>query len=165
MKDKVQRHLEISHRNHQISNLRHRLYKVSPLVFCLTSIYILMNIIVGTTMAIAFDETRVVTSLLIVNDILTYKVWGGIFLGLAAFQFFALARNDWGLIKKALLAGVVVKSFWAVGLILRAVVDQGTLLIALPWVALALIQIATVVFFLPPVYDFREVDDEVDNRI
>ena len=150
--------------HHQITELRHRLYKVSPLVFAITGIFIGMNIVIGIVMISAFDENRVVTSLLIVNDFLTYKVWGLIFLALAAVQGFSLYRNDWSSIKKALLAGVVVKSFWAVGLVLRAIVDQGTLLIALPWITLALIQIATVIFFLPPVYDFREVDDENDNR-
>lgn len=148
---------------HEINEIRHRLYKVSPLVFAITGIYIGMNIVIGVVMSVAFDESRVVASLLIVNSLLTYKFWGLVFLGLAIFQGWSLYRNDWDLIKKSLLAGVVVKSFWAVGLVLRAFVEQGTLLIALPWITLALIQIATVIFFLPPVYDFREVDDEADN--
>lgn len=148
---------------HEIQELRHRLYKVSPLVFAITGIYIGMNIVIGVVMAVAFDESRVVASLLIVNSILTYKFWGFAFLGLAAFQGWALYINNWNMIKRALLAGVVIKSFWAVGLILRAIVEQGTLLIALPWITLAIIQIATVIFFLPPVYDFNATDDEDDN--
>ena len=155
----------MSHKDlkHEIQELRHRLYKVSPLVFAITGIYIGMNIVIGMAMITSFDENRVVASLLIVNSVLTYKFWGVVFLGLAAFQGFALYKNNWSMVKKSLLSGVVVKSFWAVGLVLRAIVDQGTLLIALPWITLALIQIATVIFFLPPVYDFREVDDEADN--
>lgn len=148
---------------HEIQELRHRLYKVSPLVFAITGIFIGMNIVIGVVMAIAFDESRVVASLLIVNDILTYRFWGFIFIGLALFQGWALYKNNWNLVKKSLLSGVVVKTFWAVGLVLRAFVEQGTLLIALPWITLALIQIATVIFFLPPVYDFNATDDEVDN--
>jgi len=149
---------------HEIKELRHRLYKVSPLVFAITGIFIGMNIAIGVLMITAFDEARVVTSLLIVNDFLTYKFWGCVFLALALYQGISLYKNDWGSIKRALLSGVVIKSFWAVGLCLRAIVDNGTLLIAFPWIALALIQIATVIFFLPPVYDFREVDDEDGNR-
>lgn len=154
-------HKELRHERNQ---LRHRLSKVSPLVFAITGIYIGMNIVIGVVMAIAFDESRVVASLLIVNSIMTYKFWGAVFLALAVFQGYSLVKNNWKLVKLSLLSGVVVKTFWAVGLCLRAVVENGTLLIALPWITLALIQIATVVFFLPPVYDFREVDDEVDNR-
>lgn len=156
----------MSHKDlkHEINELRHRLYKVSPLVFAITGIYIGMNIVIGVAMISSLDETRFVASLLIVNSVLTYKFWGVVFLGLAAFQGWALYKNDWGMIKKSLLSGVVVKTFWAVGLILRAIIESGTLLIALPWITLALIQIATVIYFLPPVYDFREVDDENDNR-
>lgn len=155
----------MSHKDlqHEIREIRHRLYKVSPLVFTITGIYIGMNIVIGVVMAVAFDEARVVASLLIVNSFLTYRFWGMVFIALAIFQGWSLYRNNWDMVKRALLAGVVVKSFWAVGLVIRAFVEQGTLLIALPWITLALIQIATVIFFLPPVYDFREVDDEADN--
>lgn len=155
----------MSHKDlkHELNELRHRLYKVSPLVFAITGIYIGMNIVIGIAMITAFDQSRVVASLLIVNQLLTYKFWGCVFLALAAFQGWSLYKNNWKYIKLSLLSGVVVKTFWAVGLCLRAVVENGTLLIALPWITLALIQIATVVFFLPPVYDFREVDNEDDN--
>lgn len=144
----------------ELHDLRPPLRKVAPLSYWITVAYVIMNIIIGLSLAIAFDSHRVVATLLIVNNITTYQFWGLIFILLAAGQWFSIFKNEWKWTKKSLLAGVIVKSAWAIALLVRALTSTGTLLIALPWVTLAMIQALTIIFFLPPVYDFRKRGDE-----
>ena len=145
---------------HQLTDLRPSLRKIAPLSWWITVCYVFMNFIIGATFIAAFDQNRVVADLLIVNQFTSYRFWGIAFIALGAFQLTALYMNNWKLTKKSLLSGVLIKTTWAIALCLRALVSSGTLLIALPWITLALIQMVTVIFFLPPLYDFRERGDE-----
>lgn len=131
---------------------RPRIYDVAPMSFWIAIIYIVTDMFVGVTLFIAFDSTRVTAPLLIVNDIMTFKFWGTIFISLSILQAFALLANKWELTRRFLLAGVAVKAAWAIALLVRAATSSGTLLIAIPWIALAAIQIITIVFFIPLLY-------------
>jgi hypothetical protein len=108
------------------------------------------NIILGASFLFGVDQARFTTPLLIVNDIFTFKVWGLLFIGLGILKLYSLLANKWELARQSLIVGVLVKATWAVALTIRSLVSPGTLFVNFIWIALALIQMVTYIFFMPP---------------
>ena len=131
-----------------IQHARPKLRIVSPLAYWNVFILASFNVILGTTLFLALDQHRLRTSLLIINDLFTFQFWGIVFLLLGIFKFWALFTNNWHKARASLLAGVVLKSSWAIALTVRTFVSPGTLFIDFIWIALALMQAATYVLHI-----------------
>lgn len=134
----------------QLQEARPRLKMVSPLVHWIISIYAYFNIIFGLSLLFAVDQSKISASLLIVNNILSYKFWGIVFIAVGILKLFALKTNNWDLSRRSLLVGVSIKAAWAVALVIRSLTSPGTFLVSIIWVALAAIQMVTFIFFMPP---------------
>lgn len=143
----------------ELAHARPRLRFVSPLSYYIVLIYALLNILIGLDFFLEFDRLRVVTSLIIVNNVTDYHFWAIVFTAIGITKLYALSKNNWGLMRNTLLLGVAVKAAWGIALMVRVFIAPGTILIALLWAALALIQIATFIFFLPPLPGFGKRDD------
>ena len=133
-----------------ILHARPKLRTVSPLAYWITFILAVFNVILGVSLFVSFDAHRIATPLIIVNDLFTYQFWGVIFASLGVFKFWALFTNNWKMARQSLIMGVVLKATWAIALTIRTIISPGTLFINLIWIALALIQSMTYIFFMPP---------------
>lgn len=145
----------------EIQEARPTLKIVSPLSHWIMLVMGLFNIILGISLFLAFDEDRVSAPLIIVNEVMTYRLWGIAFMILGVIKLWSLWTNNWKLSRHTLLIGVAVKAGWAVALTIRSFVSPGTLLVNLIWVTLALIQMGTYIWFMPPAigtYKQRRVD-------
>jgi predicted ferric reductase len=134
----------------ELREARPKLKFVSPLAHAVIFIFGVFNILLGITFLFAIDENKITTSLLIVNDVFTYRFWGIVFILLGVFKIFSLKLNNWSLSRKSLLLGVAIKAAWAIALVVRAVTSPGTWFVAIMWIALAAIQIMTFIYFMPP---------------
>ena len=134
----------------QILGARPRLRAVSPLAYWVMLMMAIFNILLGISLLFAIDADRVSAPLIIVNDIFNYRFWGAVFTSLGVAKLWSLHTNDWALSRHTLIMGVSVKAAWAIALTIRSFVDQGTMLVNLVWVTLALIQMGTHIWFMPP---------------
>lgn len=134
----------------EIKDARPSLRIVSPLAYWIILIFGVFNILLGTTLYLALDQKRFTASLIIVNDVFTFQFWGLLFVTIGLLKLFSLYRNNWKLARNTLLMGISVKAAWAIVLTIRTFVSPGTLFLDFIWVALALIQITTYIFFMPP---------------
>jgi len=134
----------------QIQKARPKLKTVTPLVHWVITVYAYFNIIFGLSLFFAIDQTKISASLLIVNDIFSYKFWGVVFIIIGIIKLFALKTNNWKLSRQSLLLGVSIKAAWAVALVIRSLTSPGTFLVSIIWLALAAIQVVTFIFFMPP---------------
>lgn len=134
----------------QIQKARPLLKTVTPLAHWIITIFAYFNILLGISLFFAVDQSKITASLIIVNDIFSYRFWGVIFIAIGVLKIFALKTNNWDLSRKSLLVGVSIKAAWALALIIRSLTSPGTWLVTLIWFALAAIQIVTFIFFMPP---------------
>lgn len=134
----------------EIRHARPKLRVVSPLAYWIVMILGVFNLILGAAFFFAVDATKITTSLIIVNDILTFRFWGIMFFALGVFKLFALFTNKWNFARSSLLIGVTLKAAWAIALTIRTIVSPGTVFLSVIWLALALIQTVTYIFFMPP---------------
>lgn len=134
----------------EIQKARPKLKVVSPLAHWIILIFAIFNVFLGVSFFFALDAHRVSAPLLIVNDILTYKFWGVVFIAVGLVKLFSLWTNNWALARQSLFVGVSIKAIWMVALIIRTFVSPGTVFLCLMWVALALMQIGTYIWFMPP---------------
>lgn len=134
----------------QLRQARPKLKVVSPLAYWIMLSLATFNVVFGSVLFLALDQNRLSAPLLIVNEVFTYQFWGLIFIGLGLLKFFSLWANNWNLARNTLLMGVTVKITWAVALAIRTFVSPGTFLVNLVWITLALIQMGTYIWFLPP---------------
>lgn len=134
----------------EIQKARPSLRTVTPLAHWILVIYSMFNLILGISLFFAIDQTKITAPLLIVNEFLTYRFWGIVFIILGVFKLVSLKTNNWNLSRKSLLVGVSIKAAWAIALIVRSLTSPGTWLVTIMWLALALVQIVTFIFFMPP---------------
>ena len=134
----------------QLRHARPSLKLVSPLAHAVVLIFGLFNLFLGISLIFAIDQDRITSPLIIVNDVFNFRFWGIVFILLGSFKLASLKWNSWTASRRSLLLGVAVKSAWAFALIIRSTTNSGTWLITLMWVALAAIQIATFIYFMPP---------------
>lgn len=130
---------------------RPRMKAVTPLANSILTIYAFFNLFLGVSFILALDQSRLSSApLLIVNDVFTYDFWGFVFVAIGILKLYSIKTNNWALARKSLLVGVAIKAAWAIALIVRSITSPGTWLITLMWLALAFVQIATFIFFMPP---------------
>lgn len=134
----------------QIQQARPRLRVVTPLAHWIIVIFAVFNLLLGVSLFFAIDQSKISAPLLIVNDFFTYRFWGVVFILIGALKLFALKTNNWDLSRKSLVVGVAIKAAWAIALIIRTLTSPGTALVTIIWLALAIIQITTFIFFMPP---------------
>jgi len=134
----------------QIQKARPLLKTVTPLAHWIITIFAYFNILLGISLFFAVDQSKITASLIIVNDIFSYRFWGVIFIAIGVLKIFALKTNNWDLSRKSLLVGVSIKAAWALALVVRSLTSPGTWLVTIIWLALASIQIVTFIFFMPP---------------
>ncbi len=129
---------------------RPRLKLVSPLAHTVVMIFGLFNLFLGISLLLAIDHNRVTSPLIIVNDVFSFRFWGIVFILLGIIKLLTLRLNSWSASRKSLLLGVAVKSAWAFAFIIRSTTNSGTWIVTILWVALAAIQIAAFIYFMPP---------------
>lgn len=134
----------------EIQKARPSLKMVTPLAHAIILVFAVFNILFGLSLFFAIDQTKITASLLIVNNVFSYKFWGVVFILIGLLKLFALKTNNWDLSRKSLIVGVAIKAAWAVALVVRSFTSPGTFLVSIIWVALAAIQISTFIFFMPP---------------
>lgn len=149
----------------QLDKLHPRLRALAPMSFWVTSVYATLNMAIGGTFLVAFHQVDR-TDLIIVNTVTTFQFWGVVFVLLGLGKYWALYHNRWASTKRLMLAGVAVKTTWAIALFLRSLMIPGTMLVAALWVALAVIQIITVIYFVPSFNgeDKKDVGRKLDER-
>lgn len=147
----------------QIQHARPNLRTVSPLAHWILVIYATLNIALGISLILTVDQHRVSASLIIVNELFTYHFWGIVFILIGIFKFYAITTNNWLLARRSLLVGVSVKAAWAIALIVRILTSPGTVLITILWISLALIQIGTFIFFMPPAMSSKTREEQGDG--
>lgn len=134
----------------ELQKARPSLRTVTPLAHAVLQIYAYFNILLGISFLFALDQSKIQNPLLIVNDVLSYKFWGVVFIGIGILKLYSLYTNNWNLSRKSLLVGVSIKAAWTLALVVRSFTESGTWFITLIWLALAAVQISTFIFFLPP---------------
>ena len=134
---------------HQLHMARPKLKSVSPMAYWTVMVMALFNLLLGASLFLLVDETRLSASLIIVNDFLTYKFWGTVFIVIGLLKIYSLLSNDWALARRSLIIGVAVKAAWSVALIVRVLVSPGTFFLTLLWVTVALLQMGAYIWFLP----------------
>lgn len=134
----------------QIQKARPGLRVVSPSSWWTVLIMGVFNIFLGLSFLFLVDQTRFSASLLIVNDVLTFRFWGIVFVALGLVKLYALYSNNWNMARKSLFFGVSVKAAWMVALTVRTLISPGTFFLNLLWVTIALLQMGAYVWFLPP---------------
>ena len=133
----------------QIREARPKLHMFSPLSFWLVVIFAIFNLTIGSMFIIDSDRFATIPPYLTINPYITYDIWGIIFFAIGVIQAWSLYRNNWSMIRKSMLIGVLTKSVWVIAIFIQSQFIPATLFPAYAWTALTAIQIATFIFFLP----------------
>ena len=134
----------------KIREARPSLRAISPMSFWFIALMGAFNILLGISLFLTLDELRISAPLIIVNELLTYKLWGVVFITLGFVKLLTLRANNWKWARRSLILGVSLKATWMVALIIRALTSPGTVFLGLLWATVALTQIICYIFFLPP---------------
>lgn len=134
----------------ELRKARPNLIRASPLSSWIIMVMAVFNLVIGVSFFFVADLGRFSAPFFIVNDLLTFEIWGIIFFVLGLIKAFSLITNNWGVARASLFIGVSIKAAWMVALTIRTVVDPGTFFLNTLWIALALIQMGAYVYFLPP---------------
>lgn len=131
----------------EIVHARPRLKEIAPLTNYISWGYAITNIALGIGMMTLYDTSIPIA----VASILSYFWWGTIFMGLGVFKAYALLTNRWMAVKNAHLFGLVLKSVWAIALVIRCFEAPQTIIIAIVWFFFAYIQAGVFIYFLPAI--------------
>lgn len=137
---------------------RPNLKTVSPLAYWTVLVMAIFNILLGTSFVLALDQSRITASFIIVNDVLTFKFWGFVFIAIGLIKAYSLLTNNWKLARQSLIIGVSIKAMWAVALIVRALISPGTVFVGLLWVTIALLQMGSYIWFMPQITESGKQD-------
>lgn len=131
----------------QIRQARPKLRLVSPLAASIVVGFGIMNIVLG--FGLATQRVRTV-DLMVINEIMTYGVWGVVFMAVGLISLIAYARNNWKVMRIMLVFGVFLKLWWLAALTLRLVAGHyDNILFICLWGMLAFVQIVTYIHFMP----------------
>jgi len=136
--------------NKELRKARPNLRLVSPLAHWTVVVMAVFNLFLGASLLLFFDKAKFSAPLPIVNDILTFKFWGILFIALGLVKLYSILTNHWKMARVSLFVGVSIKAAWAVALVLRMIAAPATFFITLLWVTVALLQMGAYVYFLPP---------------
>lgn len=133
----------------ELRKARPSLRMVSPVSFWFILLMGVFNLIIGVLLMTLFDagDDEV---LKIITLFVPAWLWGGLFFSLGLAKVWSLHTNNWKWSRWTLLAGVALKSGWAVALIIRTFYIADNAFLALCWLAIALTQIICYIHFLPP---------------
>lgn len=130
-----------------VQHARPPLRIASPLVSSLIWVFATGNLFLGYGL---FSIKVKLVNFLIINDVLTTQLWGGIFFALGLAMFYTHFRNDWKAMRNLMLMGVLVKSFWLFGLLARLFAgDPDNITVLTIWAMITATQILTYIYFLP----------------
>lgn len=133
----------------QLHKARPKLKSVSPLGYWTVMVMALFNLVFGASLFLLLDTGRVSAPLIIVNDFLTYKFWGVLFIAIGLMKMFALLTNRWELARTSLIVGVAIKAAWSIALIIRVLTSPGTFFVTILWLTVASLQMGAYIWFLP----------------
>lgn len=131
-----------------IKEARPKLYAVDPKSFLISWGFVIFN----AAIALYFFNTSVAELRVPgVTGLTNNYFWGFLFLSLAVWLAYSLIKNDWPAIRRAMMAGLLVKLFWSYALIVVAM-QAGflrTLASMAMWFFISAVQAIVVVHFLP----------------
>ena len=149
----------------QIRMARPKLKVVSPLAYWTVIVMAVFNILLGASFLFLVDLSRFSAPLIIVNDLLTFRFWGIVFIAIGLLKLYSIITNNWKLARQSLIIGVSIKAAWMVALIFRVIVSPGTFFLSLLWATVALLQMGAYVWFMPPAMgSFKQTKKERDNE-
>lgn len=140
--------------NKKLKNARPRLFTIAPLTTSVCWGFSIVNIVIGLAMIIIYKGT---IAPIPIADVLSYRLWGAVFLSMGLFGAISLIRNNWRITRWVQLLGILVKSIWLIALIVRCFYYPQTVLITAVWFFFAYIQAMVYIFFIPS--HFRALDD------
>lgn len=129
---------------YDLKNARPQLKQIAPLTYSICWGYVVVNILIGIGMFFFYATTIP----LAVANILSYQVWGVLFLATGIVSGCALLKNEWRTTRSLLLAGLTLKAIWAIALIIRCLSSPQTILITVVWLFFAYVQAVTYIYFL-----------------
>ncbi len=129
-----------------LKEARPKLSEIAPLTSAICWGYVAVNLILGLGMIFIYQGTIAPIS---IASILSYPMWGSLFVLAAVVGGYGLLTNNWKLTRHAQLYGLALKAVWAIALIIRCFEYPQTILITAVWIFFAYIQAATYVYFLP----------------
>ena len=134
----------------QIRAARPSLRLVSPISYWFVILMGVFNIIIGIAFITSLSELTNDLALRAVSKIIPFDMWGFLFILLGVAKLYSIITNSWSLARHSLLAGVLLKSVWAVALVIRSFYDEDCLFTTYMWISMAITQIICCIYFLPP---------------
>lgn len=145
----------MSNISRKLKEARPRLRSIAPMSSSLTAGYAIFNLVLGT--GLLFQKARTV-EFFIVNDFISYQVWGMIFIILGILMGSAPIGNSWRLTRWTLIVGIFLKIWWLLALIVRDVFQDGhNSMLLIMWAFITFVQIVLFVNFLP-----KDIDRKTD---
>lgn len=134
----------------KLREARPRLRDVSPVSYWFIMLMGVFNLIIGIGFALATRGLNDDTIFGLISRVVPFWVWGVLFFGLGVAKLWSLKTNNWKWSRYTLLAGVALKSGWAVALMLRTIENPGNIFLTMTWTTVAITQIICYIHFLPP---------------
>ena len=136
-------------RSSELEKARPLLKQVVPLTATICWIFAWVNVALGLGFLFLFDQATLKTPLFLISKYIPAHLWGHIFLILAVIMIYGLKKNSWLLVRRMMLAGLIVKSIWFVQLVFRTIDNPSTILWASVWFAFMAVQAAVYIHFMP----------------
>lgn len=134
----------------RLREIQPRLWDVAPLTALIIIGFAVMNTVLGVGMLT--QTARVQSTLLVVNSVMTYEVWGTIFLVTGIAGAVTYIFNDWRAMRTLLVVGVFLKFWWLAAIISRMVIGSSdNIILFCLWGLLCYVQIVTYIKFTPEI--------------
>lgn len=131
----------------KIKQVRPKLRVIAPMSAAGVAGFAIFNCVLGV--ALAFEQARTV-EFFIVNEFLSYQVWGGMFVALGLYMGMSLITNGWRNMKWSLLFAIFLKLWWFMALVVRDFIHDGdNLMLIIMWSFITYLQIVLYVNFIP----------------
>ena len=134
----------------QIRAARPSLRLVSPISYWFVILMGVFNVLIGIAFITSLSEPTNDLALMAVSKIIPFDMWGFLFILLGVAKLYSIITNSWSLARYSLLAGVLLKSVWAVALVIRSFYAEDGLFTTYMWISIAITQIICYIYFLPP---------------
>ena len=133
-----------------IQAARPRIRTISPLSYWTILIMGFFNLFIGSMFIFFTGVIKYNAPLLVVNNVITFKVWGVVFIAIGLLKLYSLLINRWDIARNSIIIGVAVKAMWMIALIIRAFIAPQTILFTILWATIALLQMGAYIWFMPP---------------
>ena len=134
----------------QIRAARPSLRLVSPISYWFVILMGVFNVLLGIAFITSLSELTNDLALRAVSKIIPFDMWGFLFILLGVAKLYSIITNSWSIARYSLLAGVLLKSVWAVALVIRSFYEEDCLLTTYMWISMAITLIICYIYFLPP---------------